>query len=292
MPALATYIVKFPFVNLINSRIIYQFHGLAFLEWLSQYSSDEIRKPNYYRFKLWWKKSLELWVLNNFPDEILAFSKYSLELLRQAGVKTTSRLALPGLPIFNSQDCMKLNRTDARNRLGIQEASKVIVIASRLEPRKGVFDFLRILEKDKILENATLLIASDFEGGWANYFFSILSQIELKHKAYCFHNPTKENLHCLFKAADVVAVPSTNYETYGFTSVEALECGAAVVAYDIGANKEVIPSKWLANVHKPESILHLINSMLSSSSPIINRPKMIHSTSWQEYINTLIKEIK
>ncbi len=184
---------------------------------------------------------------------MICFSKYAKSIaITHLRVKNEQLyLTNPGPgEIYISKD----TRKSARKKLGLGTVKKIILLIGRIEDRKGFPLFLSLLAKnDKKLSNVLFIFATDLK----NQNFQYLS-LPSSPNILIKHRPTVEEKTLLYKAADLTVLPSLGLETFGFVTLESLLCGTPVVAYDIGANSELIEKRFLADIKNPTSILDII----------------------------------
>jgi glycosyltransferase involved in cell wall biosynthesis len=278
--------------QLKNTRIIYQFHGLDSLERIYQDGEEQTFsvKNSLRKLKVSVRLGFERWVLNTLPDKIVVFSTYADKLLKDAGVRTPSQLIKPGMDSALEKAVSRTTKQQARKILGLSQDLKVVIIPSRLEPRKGVLSFFHNLsQKEKQDKKLKFLVVSDFwNDGYTYDFFQALAVNQLGIKVLCFPKPSRAELALLYRAADVTLIPSIDLETFGFVSLESMRLGTPIVGYNIGANAEVIDKKLLAKQGSQEQLLKIVHKTLNMTSP--QRKKLqntvVQSTktyNWAEY---------
>lgn len=137
-------------------------------------------------------------------------------------------------PRYDEASCKNL-----RKELGIPEASPLCLILATYEPRKGhyfLFKAFKIVLRE--IPDAHLLVC-----GYG--FPEELKQV----RQYVDELQLNENVHLagfrrdisnLLFNTDVLVVPSQSYESFGFTSVEAMAHRVPVVATNVGGIPEVV----------------------------------------------------
>ena len=115
-----------------------------------------------------------------------------------------------------------------------------ILSVGRLEPRKNLgrlIDAYRLLRQETNLPHRLLLAG---EEGWLyDSLFVQVEKLELKSDVIFLGFVPDEELPALFSLADVFAFPSL-YEGFGLPPLEAMACGAPVVASDTSCLPEVL----------------------------------------------------
>ncbi len=137
------------------------------------------------------------------------------------------------------------DRTAARARLGLPADEELLLCVGRMEPLKGMDALIRalaLLDAEGPSQRRcrrVLLIGGDDEsrpGDWNNEqrrLDALRHELGVADRVSFLGARPQEQLPDYFSAADVVAVPS-HYESFGMAALEALACGVAVVASDVG----------------------------------------------------------
>jgi D-inositol-3-phosphate glycosyltransferase len=138
-----------------------------------------------------------------------------------------------------------LPRAEARRTLGLEPDATVLLAVGRMEPLKG-FDALiraaaRLVAATPALRSTlrVLLIGGDREDEpalWNNEqqrLDGLRRELGVAEQVVFLGAQPQELLPQFYSAADVVAAPS-HYESFGLAVLEAMACGAAVVASNVG----------------------------------------------------------
>jgi D-inositol-3-phosphate glycosyltransferase len=129
-----------------------------------------------------------------------------------------------------------LDRSACRRQLGLGENERVVVFVGRIDPIKGLdtlIDSTALMDRNES-PPTFLLIGGDLDesGSAMGPLSEIVRETENKGLAASFRflgSLPQNQLPLYYSAADVVAVPS-RYESFGLVAVEAMACGAPVVA--------------------------------------------------------------
>lgn len=128
------------------------------------------------------------------------------------------------------------DRADARRRLGLDSAEKLVLYVGHLKEAKGVFDLLRAFERHHDeLRGARLVLVGG--GPEAPACRALAEQLGVA-ATFAGEQP-HEQIPLWFGAADVVTLPSWN-EGMPNVVVEALACGRPVVASAVGGIPEIV----------------------------------------------------
>jgi len=154
----------------------------------------------------------------------------------------------------------KVYAENFRKKFGIAKGDFVVGFLGRLTAEKGL-EFL--IEAAKTLEgkikNLKLLIAGEgvlVAGGKSESAKPLLEEkikkLNLKNVIFTGKIPDSE-LNEFFSSLDIFALPSTNrLESFGMTQVEAMLCGAPVVASDLHGVSNVIETTGYGALAKPK----------------------------------------
>jgi D-inositol-3-phosphate glycosyltransferase len=169
----------------------------------------------------------------------------------------------------------------ARERLGIPTGTRLVLGVGRMEPLKGL---------DMLIRAMAILHAR--HPSWRGSLRGILIGGHAEHTSQEEWNAEQQRLDALrrehgladaisfvgtqphetmpdyYVAADVVAVPSL-YESFGLVALEAMACGAVVVASRVGGVSLLIEherSGLLVPPNDPPALAHQIERLLTSPS--------------------------
>lgn len=157
-------------------------------------------------------------------------------------------------PGVNHRIFKKIKKTLARKKLALKGKEKTILFVGRIDPIKGI----------TLLINAVSLLAKKYEG-FKNNFRVILIGGDIKSSKFWRHPEVikiqtlieKLDLSCCIKfigakphnllsyyynISDLVVAPS-RFESFGLVVLEAMACGATVVASQIGGLSYLIKDK-------------------------------------------------
>lgn len=159
---------------------------------------------------------------------------------------------------------------DLRQKIGLLAGESVIVMAARLATEKGVEYLVQALPT--VLEKhpkARVLFVGQHEQvfGEEAYAQKLAPLIERLDKAWTFLGvlPSVE-LAAVFHLADVLVLPSINStESYGMVQVEAMTCGAPVVATDLPGIRQPVAMTGMGLIVPPQDSAALataINTIL------------------------------
>jgi glycosyltransferase involved in cell wall biosynthesis len=177
---------------------------------------------------------------------------------------------------FSQEEFYPVEKSAARNRIGVPQNIKVLLQLGRLVPRKGVDNVVRALAELKALGRQALLV---IVGGEQQKAGSITCPEMSRLMAIaegagvtdmiCFAGrKTREELKYYYSAADIF-ITTPWYEPFGITPLEAMACGTPVIGSNVGGIKySVVDGKTgvLVPPDDPRSLALTINKLLRSET--------------------------
>ncbi len=127
-------------------------------------------------------------------------------------------------------------RREARRRLGIPQASEVVLYVGRVVPEKGLKRLMSALAHLRGRARLRLLVVGG-DGADDPRLRLLAAHMRargLENRVTFCGRVTPEALPLFYSAADLLALPSS-YESFGLVVLEALACGTPVAATPVGA---------------------------------------------------------
>jgi D-inositol-3-phosphate glycosyltransferase len=165
-----------------------------------------------------------------------------------------------------------LNRSGARKSLGFDDDGQVVLFVGRIDPIKGVDTLLASFAQVAQDHPRAILaiVGGDLDEhqqptGPLDGVRQEAIRIGIADRIRFFGSRPQNQLPLFYSAADVVSVPS-RYESFGLVAVEAMACGAPVVASRAGGLIFTIEdgvTGFLAPIDDPESHARAVSSILS-----------------------------
>ncbi|MEM3851440.1 MAG: glycosyltransferase family 4 protein [Methanomassiliicoccales archaeon] len=156
-----------------------------------------------------------------------------------------------------------LDRERMRRKLGLQD-KHIVLFVGRLVRHKGVsylMEAMRYMDRD-----VTLLIAGD--GEYAPHLKRFMLSRQLEDKISMLGDVPDDELPSLYRAADVVVIPSTSrLEAFSIAAIEAMACGTPLVVSDIPGVREVIRDGlhgFVCPPMNPEAIAEKLRRLFSN----------------------------
>ncbi len=159
----------------------------------------------------------------------------------------------------------------ALNKLGLDAG--YILFTGTLEPRKNLPGLLAAYRALRDSQPAAPLLVLAGRRGWLyDEVFSRIEQLRLSTSVRFIENPPDQDLLALYNGAGVFVLPSF-YEGFGLPVLEAMTCGAPVIA----ANRASLPevAGQAARLIEPEDTAELTDALLQVLGDPALRARMI-----------------
>lgn len=287
-PSFCTLIVKKFFPKIRRIPHLYQFHGSPLLE---KKSMGMFNNGFWGRFKYCVHYCFEAFVFRQVTN-IIVFSNYSKNLIGKLHhIKKKIIVIKPGVACFLNSKYRRLSKDKARSCLGFDPHIPIFLLVSRIEKRKGIDEFINNFSKIK--SKGQLILCSNFDQVHFNVF-PVLEKANLGSKLKLINSPTAEQLSLLYRAATVTILPSIMLETFGFVTLESLYFNTPVLAFDIGANPELIENKYLVKYDSKNRWKKLMSKLITLEKFPIEKysSPLVHSFSWSSYLSKILELTK
>ncbi|MBL8130123.1 MAG: glycosyltransferase, partial [Chloroflexia bacterium] len=163
-------------------------------------------------------------------------------------------------------------RAAARARLQLQDDDLAVLFVGRIDPIKGIDTLVDaaelIIQQGQLAKPPVFVIVGgdlDEAGDPAGPLAKVAADIRERGLSAHFRllgSWPQDQLPVAYSAADVVAVPS-RYESFGLVAVEALACGAPVVASRAGGLRFTIDEGLSGLLVKPQSPQALADGLVA-----------------------------
>lgn len=204
-----------------------------------------------------------------FANRLVAATPTEYEQLRHHYGADGDKIAVipPGVDLCNFHPRRKL---DVRRRLGLPPDRRIALFVGRIEPLKGIDTILQATdvlraENPELVKQLTVAIV----GGspWAAQVDAEMARLqtlraELKlERAVRFLGARQQAvLPAFYSAADVVLMPS-HYESFGMVGLEAMACGAPVIAAQVGGLAHLVKDGLTGFLVPPRAPMALAERM-------------------------------
>ncbi|MFI5932678.1 D-inositol-3-phosphate glycosyltransferase [Actinoplanes sp. NPDC051494] len=160
------------------------------------------------------------------------------------------------------------DRRADRRRLGLPEHGRLVAFVGRIQPLKGPDVLIRALAAEPLRHaDVTVVICGGPSGSGLDRPTSLIelaASLGVSDKVRFLPPQTGDALAALYRAADLVAVPSHN-ESFGLVAVEAQACGTPVVAAAVGGLVTAVTngvSGVLVDGHDPGDWARVLGGLL------------------------------
>lgn len=283
-PGLCTIITKQFFPSLRRIPHLHQFHGSPSLE---KQSAGIFSSTILGHFKYLLHFYLEKFVLHQVSS-IIVFSRYSQHLIDKLHhLQKKVIIARAGVDHFLTSKYRNISKSQAKSLLGFDPQTPIFLLVSRIEKRKGIDQF--IAKFPQYHGKGQLILCSNFDQVYFN-LFPILNQSKLGSRIKLINSPSPHQLSLLYRAATATILPSTMLETFGFVTLESLYFNTPVLAFDIGANPELIEAKYLIKYGSKNHWQMLVSRLNGLEDHPIEKyhSSLIHSFSWSSYLQKIL----
>lgn len=184
------------------------------------------------------------------------------------------------------------DRRAARAALGLDPGARIVAFVGRIQPLKAPDVLLRAVA---LLPGVQVLIAGGPSGsGLAapNNLVHLAADLGIGDRVTFLPPQSREDLARVYRAADVVAVPSYS-ESFGLVAVEAQACGTPVVAAAVGGLPVAVRdgvSGALVDGHDPAAWAATLGEVLGADPAPMRRAAVEHAAtfSWSHTVDALL----
>jgi len=152
-----------------------------------------------------------------------------------------------------------------RNRLGLAGTDVLVVLAGRINRMKGqdlLIEAASFLRETGMLGRLQFLIVGDTVPGDEALRDALRSRAEaLGVGSRVRFLPFTEDIFCVWAAADIAVVPSTEPEAFGLVAIEAMACGRPVVAAAHGGVLDIVEDGVTGLLFPPRSAKALADAL-------------------------------
>lgn len=185
------------------------------------------------------------------------------------------------------------DRHAARAALGLSAGDRIIAFIGRIQPLKAPDVLVRAAA---LLPDVQVLIAGGPSGsGLAapDSLVKLAADLGITDRVTFLPPQSREQLSDVYRAADVVAVPSYS-ESFGLVAIEAQACGTPVVAAAVGGLPvAVADARTLVDGHDPARWADALASVLNAGpaeADALSRAAVSHAQrfSWDSTVDALL----
>jgi len=184
------------------------------------------------------------------------------------------------------------DRAAARAALGLDPAARIVAFVGRIQPLKAPDVLLRAAA---LLPDVHVVIAGGPSGsGMAtpDNLVHLAGELGIAERVTFLPPQSRDHLVRVYRAADIVAVPSHN-ESFGLVAVEAQACGTPVVAAAVGGLPVAVRdgvSGALVHSHEPDAWATTLGEVFAADPSTFGRAAVDHAAtfSWAHTVDALL----
>lgn len=227
------------------------------------------------------KKLIYPWVIGQF-DACLYVGQRNREYLQHYGARADQLFFAPHCvdTVAFAEAAARVDRADMRAGWGLQPQDKAVLFAGKLVGRKRPEDLVRAAAQLSQSGNPVVLVWAG-DGPQRQYLQELGESLDVSMVFLGFCNQSQ--LPAIYRAADLLALPSEGSETWGLVVNEALACGTPCVVSDAcGCAPDMIVSGVSGNVFEmgnvPALAAAVTNALLiSRKNTALNAQSALYS---------------
>ncbi len=195
-------------------------------------------------------------------DRVISVSKYTQRCMAARGCEghvivipngVDTQFFRPGLDV-----------SELRSKYGLGGRTKVVLYVGDLHHRKGPDVLLRAVPMIDERDFKTIVVGS--KGGQEEVLKKLVTDLSIKERVVIVEEVRHEFLPLFYNLADIFVFPTVmKTEGFGIVALEAMACGAPVVASRIGAIPEVVSENetgFLFEPANPRELSEKVNILL------------------------------
>jgi glycosyltransferase involved in cell wall biosynthesis len=209
---------------------VFHFHG--------PWAEENVAAGDSSRARLRLRRALERLAIGRADAHVVLSSAFRRVLLERYRVSPWNVHVLrPGVAL---EAFTPGERSEVRERLGIDASAFVVVCARRLVPRMGIDGLLDAWGRiaGAVPDGSVLLLVGD--GPLGAHFRARAAQAPLASRVRVMGRLSDVELIDAYRAADVAVLPSVAFEGFGLVVLEAAACGTPSIVSDVGGLPEAV----------------------------------------------------
>lgn len=160
------------------------------------------------------------------------------EVMEHLGVDQSTIAVTPYAPRPDFRPIPRIDTEEVRRRLGVEDI--FILFVGTIEPRKNLITLLRAFRETRMNTDLTpQLVIAGQEGWLMGEMSGYIEREGLKERIRFTGYIADQDLRALYSSCAVCVYPSL-YEGFGFPPLEAMSCGAPVIAADVPSLHETV----------------------------------------------------
>jgi glycosyltransferase involved in cell wall biosynthesis len=198
--------------------------------------------------------------------QVIVLSDFSRGLLSESAPGIARQAALVSGAV-DTQKFTPADRDEARERLGVSAATRLVLTVRRLAPRMGLEN---LIAAARLLDDVPGLRVAVAGGGQGVELSALRDRLGLEGRVDLIGWVSDDDLALWHRAADLFVLPTVAYEGFGLATAEALASGTPVVGTRVGATPELLEPldpRLLARGTDPEDLAGAIRTGLRLATP-------------------------
>lgn len=218
--------------------------------------------------------AVERWTLER-AGQVAVLSAYSREQLETDYAVPAEKITLIPGGVDTERFRPPADTHAARAALGLPADRPLLLSVRRLVPRMGLENLIAAMPAVVARYPQALLLIGG-KGPLAPALEAQIQALGLQRNVRLLGFIPDETLPRYYQSADVFALPTAQLEGFGLITLEALACGAPVVATPVGSNVEVVnslPGGYLCADATPAAIAAgLVRCLHAGGRAVLNAP--------------------
>lgn len=273
--------------------IVHMFHTLGLMK--RRVARDPSEAEGDYRI------NGELEVLR-IADRVVAATPAELAQLQWLYQADTRKVVIipPGVDLSHFY---RIPDDEAKEFIGVPPCEKMLLFVGRIEPLKGIDTLLKalaIMRQSGLFVCLTVIggdpvVGPETLNGEMGRLQALREQIGLKDLVTFLGQRGQDTLPYYYSAAEAVVVPS-HYESFGMVALEAMACGAPVVASQVGGLAFLVQdgvTGFTVPVDDPQAMAEKLSSLITDEAirkrMSDNAIKLAHEYRWENIAEKVAK---
>jgi glycosyltransferase involved in cell wall biosynthesis len=186
------------------------------------------------------------------------------EVCQRLGVKASKVTAIPSAARLGFRPMAPAKTVPIRKRLGVED--DFLLFVGTLEPRKNLLTLLKAFQQTMGSSPRSQLVIAGGEGWLMDELFAFIKKSEIADRLCLTGYLKDEDLCALYSSCKAFIYPSV-YEGFGLPPLEAMACGAPVIAGRIPALQETLgKAALLVEPMDVEELAQAITCLLQDES--------------------------
>jgi glycosyltransferase involved in cell wall biosynthesis len=221
--------------------------------------------PDKHRTRMVRRARLRLPLVVRVADVIITPTEsVKREVCQRLGVKASKVTAIPSAARLGFRPMAPAKTVPIRKRLGVED--DFLLFVGTLEPRKNLLTLLKAFQQTMGSSFRSQLVIAGGEGWLMDELFAFIKKSDIADRLCLTGYLKDEDLCALYSSCKAFIYPSV-YEGFGLPPLEAMACGAPVIAGRIPALQETLgKAALLVEPMDVEALVQAITGLLQDES--------------------------